>query len=61
MSELGVELLLRLVKVIAASILGVLVYVVLVGPFGVPATAQLAIEAWIVGALLVLLLETNAF
>jgi hypothetical protein len=61
MNELVVEFLLRFAKVILAVVLGIVVYVVLVGPLGVPGSVQLGLEAWIAGALIVLLLETSAF
>ena len=61
MSELVAEFALRFLKIVLASVIGVVVYVVLVGPLGVPGSLQLALESWIVGALVVLLLETSAF
>ena len=61
MSELVAEFALRFLKVVLASVIGVVVYVVLVGPLGVPGSFQLALESWIAGALVVLLLETSAF
>jgi hypothetical protein len=60
-NELVVELLLRFAKVIVASVIGIVVYAVLVGPLGVPGSVQLALEAWIAGALVILLMETSAF
>ena len=59
--EYVVEVGLRLAKVVVASILGLLVYVVLTGPLGVAPTAELALESWIAGALLLLLVETGIF
>jgi hypothetical protein len=59
--ELVVEIGLRVVKVVFASVLGLLVYVVLTGPFGVPPSAQLALESWIAGMLVFLVLETGIF
>ncbi len=61
MSELVVEFVLRFGKVIAAGVVGILVYVIVVGIMGAPASPQLALEAWIAGALILLLLETSAF
>ena len=61
MSELLLEGLLRFGKVILAGLIGVVVYLILVGPLGVPGSPQVALEAWIAGALVVLLLETSAF
>ena len=61
MSELAVEFLLRFAKVILATVIGIVIYGVLVGVLGVPGSVQLGFEAWIAGALVVLLLETSAF
>jgi hypothetical protein len=61
MSELIAEFGLRFLKVILAALIGLVVYVVMVGPLGVPGSFQLALESWIAGALVVLLLETSAF
>ena len=59
--EFVVEIGLRLAKVAIASVFGLIVYVLLTGPFGVPASAQLALESWIAGALVFLLIETGIF
>jgi hypothetical protein len=61
MSELVVEFILRFGKVIVAGLIGIVVYVVLVGPMGATGSPQLALEAWIAGALVLLLIETSAF
>lgn len=61
MSEVLLEFGLRLAKLILAALIGIVVYLVLVGPLGVAGSPQLALEAWIVGALVILLLETSAF
>ena len=61
MSELFFEFLLRLGKIILAGLIGVVVYVVLVGPLGADGSPALALESWIAGALVLLLLETSAF
>ncbi len=61
MNELVVELLLRFGKVLFATVIGIVIYGVLVGPLGVPGSVQLAVEAWIAGALVTLLVETSAF
>jgi hypothetical protein len=58
MSNLIGELLLRLVKPALATILGTLVFVLAVG-LGEPATVSLALVAWLVGAALVLLVESS--
>jgi hypothetical protein len=59
MRELVVEILLRLSRVLAATILGVVVYLVLVGPLAATGSVQLALLAWLVGAAFVLLVETS--
>ena len=59
MSQLIAEILLRLAKVVAATVVGVVVYVVLVGPIGAPVSVEVALLAWLVGAAVVLLLETS--
>ena len=59
--EFAVEIGLRLVKVLLASLIGIVIFLVLTGPLGVPGSAQLALEAWIAGALVFLLLETGIF
>ena len=61
MSELVLEILLRGLKLIMAAVLGLIVYLVLVGPLGVQGSPVLALEAWIAGALIILLVETSAF
>jgi hypothetical protein len=59
--ELVVEIGLRLAKVVVASLIGALIYLVLTGPIGAPGSVQLALEAWIAGALVFLLIETGIF
>ena len=59
--ELIVEIGLRLAKVVVASVLGLIFYLVLTGLLGVPASAQLALESWIAGMLVFLILETGIF
>ena len=59
--ELVVEIGLRLAKVLIASVIGLLIYLVLTGPLGAPGSVQLALEAWIAGALVFLILETGIF
>ena len=55
------ELGLRIAKVLFASLIGLVVYLVLTGPLGMPASAQLALESWIAGMLVFLILETGIF
>lgn len=59
MSNLVYEILLRLAKAAAAAVLGLVVYLVLVGPLGVPGSIELALLCWLSGAGFVLLVETG--
>jgi hypothetical protein len=59
--EFVVEIGLRLAKVLLASLVGAVIYLVLTGPIGAPGSVQLALEAWIAGALVFLLIETGIF
>ena len=59
MSNLAGEILLRLAKVAAASVVGLIVYVLLIGPLGVPATTELALLSWLAGAAFILLVESS--
>ena len=59
MSNLVNEILLRAAKAGAAAIVGLILYLLLIGPFGVMATAELALLSWLSGAALVLLVETS--
>ena len=61
MQELVVEIGLRIAKVVVASIIGLVIYAVLTGPLGVPGTAQLALESWIAGMLVFVIVETGIF
>ena len=61
MQELLVEIGLRVAKLVVATVIGLVVYAVLTGPFGAPGSVQLALESWIAGALVVSLLETGIF
>ena len=59
MSNLVIEILIRLAKAGLAAVLGVVLYVVLVGPARQPASAELALLCWLSGAAFVLLVETG--
>ena len=61
MQELIVEIGLRVAKIAIATVLGLVIYAVLTGPFGAPGSVQLALESWLAGALVILLLETGIF
>lgn len=59
MANLVNEILLRLAKAGVAAILGLIVYLVVVGPLGVPGSAELALLSWLSGAAFILLVETG--
>ena len=59
MSHLLAEIGLRLAKALAAVVLAVVLYLVLVGPLGVPPSAELALLSWLAGAAFILLVETS--
>jgi hypothetical protein len=59
MSNLVNEILLRLAKAGAAAILGLIVYLILVGPLSVPGSAELALLSWLSGAAFILLVQTG--
>ena len=59
MSHLVVELALRLAKAIAATIVGLALYLLLVGPAGQAPSVSLALLSWLAGAAFVLLVESS--
>ena len=59
--EFVVEIGLRLVKVVFASLIGLVVYVALTGPLGMAPSGELALQSWIAGMLVFLILETGIF
>ena len=59
MSNLVIEIALRLAKAGIAAVIGVVLYLVLVGPLGATASAELALLCWLSGAAFVLLVETG--
>jgi hypothetical protein len=61
MQELVVEIGLRIAKVLVASLIGIVIYWLLTNVVGAPGSVQLALEAWIAGALVFLILETGIF
>ena len=61
MQELIVEIGLRVAKLVIATVLGLIIYAVLTGPIGAPGSVQLALESWLAGALVLLLLESGIF
>jgi hypothetical protein len=58
-SNLVIEIFLRLAKAGAALALGIIVYLVATGPLGAPGSPELALLAWLAGAAFVLLVETS--
>jgi hypothetical protein len=59
--EFTVEIGLRLAKVLVASLIGAIVYWFLTNIVGAPGSAQLALEAWIAGMIVFVILETGIF
>ena len=59
MKELIAEILLRLSRVAAATVLGVFVYIMAVGPLGAPPTVELWLVCWLCGAATVLLMASS--
>ena len=59
MSNLVIEILLRLAKAGIAALIGIVLYLVLVGPLAVAGSAELALLCWLSGAAFVLLVETD--
>jgi hypothetical protein len=59
MSHLVFEILLRLAKAGFATVVGALVYLVMVGPVGATPSPELALLAWLSGAAFVLLVESS--
>jgi hypothetical protein len=58
-SNLLAEIALRLAKAAAAAIVGLLLYLVLIGPLGNAGTVELALLCWLSGAAFVLLVESS--
>lgn len=59
MSELGAEIALRLVKALAAALLGLFVYGIATVVFGATPSVELGLLAWLSGAAFILLVETS--
>ncbi len=59
MSNLAFEILLRLAKAFAALVVGVVLWVALVGPLGVTASPELGLLCWLAGAAFILLVESS--
>ena len=59
MSNQIFEILLRLAKALAALVVGLVLWVILVGPLGVTASPELALLCWLSGAAFILLVESS--
>jgi hypothetical protein len=59
MAHLLFEVILRLAKAGAATVVGVAVYGIAVGPLGAAPTVELALLSWLVGAGFILLVESS--
>lgn len=59
MSQLLAEIGLRSAKAGLAALLGLLLYLVLVGPMGNVGSVELALLCWLSGAAFILLVETS--
>ena len=59
MTELASEILLRLAKVIAAVVVGLVIYLIATGPLGATGSVELALLAFLSGAAAVLLMESS--
>jgi len=58
-SNLVFEILLRLAKALAALVVGLVLWVILVGPLGVAASPELALLCWLSGAAFILIVESS--
>ena len=59
MSNLVIEILLRLAKALAALVLGFVLWVALVWPLGVAGSPELALLCWLSAAAFILLVEES--
>lgn len=59
MSQLAAEIALRLVKALAAALLGLLVYGIATVVFGATPSVELGLLAWLSGAAFILLVESS--
>jgi hypothetical protein len=57
--ELVFEILLRLSKALAAAVLGIVVWLVAVGPLGATGSVELALLCWLSAAAFILLVEES--
>jgi hypothetical protein len=61
LSNLIVELLLRVAKAGASALVGVIVYLVAIGLLGAAPSVELVLLCWLSGAAFVLLVESSPF
>ena len=59
MRELLFEVLLRLTKALAAAVLGLIVWLVAVGPLGAQGSVELALLCWLSGAAFILVVQES--
>ena len=59
MSSLVFEILLRLAKAGAAAVVGLVVYLIAIGPLGAAPSVELALLSWLSGAAFLLLIESS--
>jgi hypothetical protein len=59
MRELVAEFLLRAAKVLAALVVGAVIYLVLTGPVGAAGSPELAVLAFVAGGVTILLMESS--
>lgn len=59
MSSLVFEILLRLAKAGAAAVVGLVVYLIAIGPLGAAPSVELALLSWLSGAAFMLLIESS--
>jgi hypothetical protein len=57
--ELLSEILLRLAKALAAAVLGLIVWLVAVGPLGTPGSVELALLCWLSGSAFILVVQES--
>jgi hypothetical protein len=58
-SSLVFEILLRLAKAGAAAVVGLVVYLIAIGPLGAAPSVELALLCWLSGAAFLLLIESS--
>lgn len=59
MRELLAEIGLRLAKAVAATLVGVLVFFLAIGPFSASPSVELGLLSWLAGAAFILLVESS--